>query len=81
MRFGRLFAHRVVRRRCQPVALLFTRGDAMAQEDPPVLEDELIGCVVAVLPGRRLLYRLRRLRFQLTTALLACFRRRAVGSP
>src|SRR5882724_4175462 len=40
LRFGRLFAHRVIRVVDEPVAALVTRGDAMECDDPPVLAHE-----------------------------------------
>jgi hypothetical protein len=44
-RGGRLFAHRVVARR---LTHLVTRGDALAWQDPPVFEDQLLGRVAAL---------------------------------
>jgi hypothetical protein len=60
LRFGRLFAHRVIGIVEGPMVALVTRGDAMACDDPLVLADEIVGRVVAVVPGPRLTYRVKR---------------------
>jgi signal peptidase len=46
LRYGRLFAHRVVRK---TGSQLITRGDALPDLDPPVRASELLGVVVAVI--------------------------------
>jgi len=48
-RDGRVWAHRVIR---NSRATLLTRGDALAQDDPPVLPEHLLGRVVSVVRGR-----------------------------
>jgi hypothetical protein len=60
LRSGRLFAHRVIRAVNEPAAVLVTRGDAMDRDDPPVLADEIVGRVTAIVPGPRLTNRIRR---------------------
>jgi signal peptidase len=45
-RYGRLFAHRVVR---NSGAELITRGDALSDLDPPLLASELLGVVTTVI--------------------------------
>jgi hypothetical protein len=60
MRYGRLFAHRVIRVVQGPEISLVTRGDAMTWDDPLVLADEIVGRVVAIVPGPRFAYRIRR---------------------
>jgi signal peptidase len=45
LRYGRLFAHRVVRK---SGAELITRGDALSYRDPPVQASELLGLVVQI---------------------------------
>ena len=53
-REGRLFAHRVVRKvRSRGECYWITRGDSLAQDDPPVSGEELLGRVTAVVRGRR----------------------------
>jgi hypothetical protein len=69
MRHGRLFAHRVMRVAHEPVLSLVTRGDAMADDDPLVLSDEVIGRVVTIVPGPRLTYRIKRTLAALRNAL------------
>ncbi len=46
LRYGRLFAHRVVR---TMESELITRGDALPDRDPPVHLSELLGVVVGVI--------------------------------
>jgi hypothetical protein len=53
-RDSRFCAHRLVEKReeCEGLTLI-TRGDALAQNDAPVAEDEFLGCVEAVVRGRK----------------------------
>jgi hypothetical protein len=68
LRCGRLFAHRVLRVAPDRPARIVTRGDALEEDDPPVLAREIVGRVAAVVPGPRLAYRFRRLRAALKSA-------------
>lgn len=53
-RESRFCAHRLVEKTEEGGRLsLVTRGDALAQNDAPVAEDELLGCVEAVVRGRK----------------------------
>ncbi|MGH7986889.1 MAG: S24/S26 family peptidase [Candidatus Binataceae bacterium] len=48
-RHGRLFIHRVVERRtCNGETELVTRGDALAECDPPIKLDQVLGRVIAI---------------------------------
>ena len=52
VRSGRFFIHRVVRKyRFDERNFLVTRGDCMAEEDPPVLERDLLGKISAIHRG------------------------------
>jgi len=53
-RESRFYAHRLVEKTEEGGRLsLVTRGDALAQNDAPVTEDELLGRVEAVVRGRK----------------------------
>lgn len=55
-RDSRFFAHRVVRvERNSGERTLIVRGDALATEDPPVRSAEILGCVVSVERGGKLI--------------------------
>jgi signal peptidase I len=62
MREGRLFVHRIVRRRGSgPEAFLITRGDCMPKNDPPIRGADLLGrvtlvrhCGSLIVPARKL---------------------------
>ncbi len=49
MRYGRLFAHRVVGR---GAGWLVTRGDAVSDCDPPLADSEVLGVVTGIIRGR-----------------------------
>jgi signal peptidase len=52
-RGGRLFAHRIVGRGGgSPDPHLVTRGDALLDDDPPVVQSELLGRVISIERGR-----------------------------
>jgi signal peptidase I len=51
-RHNRLFAHRVVAAEPHGDPFLVTRGDALAENDAPVLAHELLGQVAAIVRGR-----------------------------
>jgi signal peptidase I len=60
----RLFAHRVVRRpNTSQDSRILTRGDSMAQPDPPVTEDELLGRVSSIVRNGKCIEPSRSLRF------------------
>jgi signal peptidase I len=50
---GRLVAHRIVR---VDGDLLITRGDTLAEEDPPVREADVLGRIVCLLRNGRVIY-------------------------
>jgi len=53
-RESRFCAHRLVEKTEEGGRLsLVTRGDALAQNDAPVTEDEMLGCVEAVVRGQK----------------------------
>ncbi len=53
-RQGRLYAHRVIRkRRSGSEQLLVTKGDALLHSDAPISNVELLGCVEQIYRGRR----------------------------
>jgi signal peptidase len=53
-RDGRFFAHRVVgKTNAGGRHLVFTRGDALTEDDPPVADADLLGRVTAVIRGGR----------------------------
>ncbi len=53
-RESRFCAHRLVEKREEGERLaLITRGDALAQNDAPVTEDEMLGRIEAVVRGRK----------------------------
>ena len=53
-RRGRLYAHRVIRKRWEAgEALLVTKGDALPDADPPVSSEELLGRVTRIRRGQR----------------------------
>jgi len=46
---GRLFVHRIIRKRhLADSKSLITRGDCMTEEDPPVQENDVLGKVIAI---------------------------------
>jgi len=51
-RGDRLFAHRLLGRNCEGAPYLITRGDSLAENDPPVFPDEFLGRVTSVLRGK-----------------------------
>ena len=73
-RGGRFFIHRI-RRKCPSgeEILLITRGDCMAEEDPPVKKGDLLGKVIAIhRHGSRIMPRRKLSRLQLLSAWLLC---------
>jgi len=73
-RGGRFFIHRITRK-CPSgeETFLITRGDCMAEEDPPVKKRELLGKVIAIhRHGSQIMPRRKLSRIQLLSAWLLC---------
>jgi len=73
-RGGRFFIHRITRKcpSCDDTFLI-TRGDCMAEEDPPVKKRELLGKVIAIhRHGSRIMPRRKLSRLQSLSAWLLC---------
>jgi signal peptidase I len=73
-RGGRFFIHRITRK-CPSgeEKFLITRGDCMAEEDPPVKKRELLGKVIAIHRyGSQIMPRPKLSRLQLLSAWLLC---------
>ena len=73
-RGGRFFIHRITRKCASgEETFLITRGDCMAEEDPPVKKSELLGKVIAIhRHGSRIMPRRKLSRLQLLSAWLLC---------
>ena len=73
-RGGRFFIHRITRKyNSGKETFLITRGDCMAEEDPPVKKRELLGKVIAIhRHGSRIMPRRKLSRLQLLSAWLLC---------
>jgi hypothetical protein len=61
VREQRFFIHRVVRNDLKCNGFLISRGDCMAEDDPPVQSHELLGKITAIRRGSRLVEPVRRL--------------------